>query len=200
MNSQEIGLNKATSLIEELSDEEAGACVGGLLNGVVDLVNDVINPVDHIVEGTTGGVAVEVTINALEVGYDSSNSARMRHGTRSDRNLKANFATVNVQDILGKVATLPIETWNYKDQNATIRHIGPMAQDFAAAFGVGEDNRFINTVDANGVALAAIQALYKRIQNQDAEMSAMSAQLNTLKQQMREIKGQIPGAMPVSAF
>ena len=49
-----------------------------------------------------------------------------------------------------------------------LRHISPIAQDFSAAFGVGEDDTHINTVDADGVALAAIQGLYHLVQQKDA--------------------------------
>lgn len=56
----------------------------------------------------------------------------------SDRNVKEHFAPVDVQQILETVATLPITSWNYKEENSSVRHIGPMAQDFAAAFGVGD--------------------------------------------------------------
>ena len=76
----------------------------------------------------------------------------------SDRNVKENFSPVDPADILEKVAGLPISRWNYQ-ADADTPHIGPMAQDFHAAFGVGPDNTRIATVDADGVALAAIQAL-----------------------------------------
>ncbi len=79
----------------------------------------------------------------------------------SDKNLKENFVQVDRFEVLEKVASLPISTWNYKAQDESIRHIGPMAQDFHAAFGVGEDDRHITTIDANGVALAAIQQLHR---------------------------------------
>ena len=60
--------------------------------------------------------------------------------------------------------SIPISTWYYRSQNPSIRHIGPMAQDFHAAFKVGQDDRYISTVDENGVALAAIQELYRIVQ------------------------------------
>ncbi|MEQ8963662.1 MAG: tail fiber domain-containing protein, partial [Coleofasciculus sp. C2-GNP5-27] len=146
-------------------------------------------------------VGVEATADAGSVNIEADNepggSFRVRH-TRSDRNQKANFAKVDVQEILGQVAALPITTWNYKDENANIRHIGPMAQDFATAFNVGEDNRFINTVDANGVALAAIQALSQKLQQKDAEIRTMSTQLDALRQEMLEIKQQTLSATPVT--
>ena len=65
--------------------------------------------------------------------------------------------------MLDKVAELPVSTWSYKAQGPDIRHIGPMAQDFTAAFGVGEDDRHITSVDADGVALAAIKGLDQRV-------------------------------------
>jgi hypothetical protein len=94
----------------------------------------------------------------------------------SDRNLKANTATVNPRAVLAAVAALPVSTWNYTSQDASIRHIGPMAQDFYAAFNVGESDTGISTVDAQGVALAAIQGVYQ--QNQE-----LKAQIETLQNQ-----------------
>ncbi|OAN42826.1 hypothetical protein A6A03_03670 [Chloroflexus islandicus] len=79
----------------------------------------------------------------------------------SDRAAKENFANVNARAILSRVANLPIHTWNYIAEQATIRHIGPTVQDFYAAFGVGADDTHIATVDADGVALAAIQGLHQ---------------------------------------
>lgn len=102
--------------------------------------------------------------------------------------MKENLASVDSQDILAKVVNLPIATWNYKQQNSGIRHIGPMAQDFAAAFEVGESDRMINMIDANGVALAAIQALHQQLQEKDAQIRAMRTDLENLQQQMREMR------------
>lgn len=161
---------KISDLMQELSDEEAAACAGGILNTDIPLtLGHEIIP-----------VAVELNTPVQNAEINNTPGASVR--CWSDRNQKEHFAPVDVQEILGKVATLPIETWNYKEQNATIRHIGPMAQDFAAAFNVGEDNRFINVVDANGVALAAIQALYQQLQEKKAEISTMRAELDALKQ------------------
>jgi trimeric autotransporter adhesin len=81
----------------------------------------------------------------------------------SDRNLKQNFSAVNQRSVLRRVAALPLFTWNYKAQPSSVRHLGPMAQDFHAAFGLGEDEKHISTVDAEGVAFAAIQELYKEL-------------------------------------
>ncbi len=99
----------------------------------------------------------------------------------SDRNMKENFAPVDVAAVLQKVAALPLSTWNYKQQTNSIRHLGPMAQDFKAAFTVGETDTGITTVDADGVALAAIQGLNQKLDAKDAE-------IQDLKQSVAELK------------
>jgi hypothetical protein len=81
--------------------------------------------------------------------------------TTSDRHAKERFTPVDPQAVLAKVAALPITQWNFKGQPGEA-HLGPMAQDFHAAFGLGPDERHIATVDADGVALAAIQGLNQK--------------------------------------
>lgn len=80
----------------------------------------------------------------------------------SDVNAKENFRDLNHDDLLARLAAMPVREWNYKAQDQAIRHIGPTAQDFHAAFGLGQDERRINTLDADGVALAALRALEAR--------------------------------------
>jgi hypothetical protein len=82
---------------------------------------------------------------------------------------------VDGYEILEKLAALPISTWNYKSDPPSVRHLGPMAQDFMAAFGLGDDDKVINTVDANGVVMVAIQALYRRIEALEAEIARLTA-------------------------
>jgi hypothetical protein len=77
----------------------------------------------------------------------------------SDRAAKTDVASIDDARILAKVAALPFREWSYSAQGDGVRHLGPMAQDFRAAFGLGEDDRHISTVDEEGVALAAIKAL-----------------------------------------
>ena len=74
----------------------------------------------------------------------------------SDRDLKENLIVVDGYETLVRLSRVPIFTWNAKGQDPSIRHMGPMAQDFYAAFKVGEDDRHIATIDLDGVALAAI--------------------------------------------
>ena len=102
----------------------------------------------------------------------------------SDRNVKENFAPVDGRDILERLSTIPIEAWNYKNQDPSVRHIGPMAQDFYAAFGVGADDKYIATVDADGMALAAIQRLYQIVQEKDVQIAELEARLALLEQRL----------------
>jgi hypothetical protein len=77
----------------------------------------------------------------------------------SDRNAKAAIVPLDGDAVLAKLDALPISRWSYKTERG-VRHVGPMAQDFYTAFGVGEDDRHITSIDEDGVALAAIKALH----------------------------------------
>jgi hypothetical protein len=112
----------------------------------------------------------------------------------SDRNAKDGFATVTAQQVLAKVAVLPLTTWSYKTEPG-VRHVGPMAQDFYAAFGVGEDDKHITTVDEGGVALAAIQGLNEKVesgkQTAETQMEKLEAENAKLKQQNDSLAGRL---------
>jgi hypothetical protein len=107
--------------------------------------------------------------------------------TTSDRNLKENFALIDNQEILEQVANLPISRWNFKTDGQT-RHIGPMAQDFYAAFGLnGVDDKHIATVDEGGVALAAIQGLNQKLNEKDGEIQALKQSVADLKKLVQSL-------------
>ena len=74
--------------------------------------------------------------------------------------------------ILERVAALPISYWTYEFEPG-VRHLGPLSQDFAAAFGLGRTNRMIEPVDEIGVALTAIQALHRRVRHLEAEVERL---------------------------
>lgn len=80
----------------------------------------------------------------------------------SDRNLKENFAVIDTNDILTGINALDIERWNYTLEDDAITHIGPVAQDFYAQFGLGGSDTSISTIDASGVALVGVQALSEK--------------------------------------
>ena len=98
----------------------------------------------------------------------------------SDRTAKENISRVDGREVLDRLAGLPISTWNYKVDPISIRHMGPMAQDFYAAFELGNDETGIATIDSDGVALAAIQGLYDLAQRQEGLITALEGQNDDL--------------------
>jgi len=108
----------------------------------------------------------------------------------SDRNLKENFARVSGREILLQLQSVDILRWNYKSQTPEITHIGPTAQDFRAAFGVGQDSTAISSIDPAGVALAAIKELdrtQQELASKVRQMEQMSLKLDELQEQVSEL-------------
>ena len=114
----------------------------------------------------------------------------------SDRNAKENFGDVNTSEVLAKVAAMPIKTWNYKTQADGIRHIGPTAQDFKKAFGVGESDTGITTVDADGVALAAIQGLVEELKERDKAMAVRDKKIDELNAKLKSFEERLSSLPP----
>jgi hypothetical protein len=145
----------------------------------------------------SGNVGIGNTnpLNLLVVG--SSVSPAYCNGTTwvngSDRNIKEDFATIDPLAILEKVSALPISEWRYKVEADGTRHLGPVAQDFHATFGLnGSDDTHIATVDESGVALAAIQGLNEKVEskNQKAEgrVDRLEQRLKQKETEMTELK------------
>jgi hypothetical protein len=107
----------------------------------------------------------------------------------SDRNAKEQFKPVNPREVLDKVAQLPITEWQYR-ANGEARHIGPMAQDFHQAFGLGRDEKHITSVDADGVALAAIQGLNSKVDERDARIRELEKSVTELKELVHRLTSQ----------
>jgi hypothetical protein len=78
-------------------------------------------------------------------------------------------------------------TWNYRSQDTAVRHLGPTAQDFHAAFALGENETSISTVDEGGVALAAIQGLNLKLEATRAENAQLRAQIDELKNLVEQL-------------
>jgi hypothetical protein len=121
----------------------------------------------------------------------------------SDRNRKENFLLVDGEDLLARLKLVPVTTWNYKTQEKTIRHLGPMAQDLHSAFGVGESDRLINTVDIDGINLAAAKAVAERtdalrvkVSELSAENDALRSQLSELERRMRRLEAALVAGKP----
>jgi hypothetical protein len=106
----------------------------------------------------------------------------------SDVNRKHLFEAVSGEDVLARLRTLPIRSWSYRIDDAGVRHLGPTAQEFRAAFGLGNDDVTIGTVDADGVALAAAQALEARTSAQAEEIAALRAENAELRARLDRLE------------
>jgi hypothetical protein len=137
---------------------------------------------DRWVAQASGGVYFYTASDLSTGAYLAANSGTW--SSVSDRHVKGNVAEVDAAVVLRAVAALPITTWNYRGEADGVAHMGPMAQDFYAAFGLGDSDRHITTIDADGVALAAIQGLA-------AENAALRAEVEALAQQNAEFEARL---------
>ncbi|MGH8014590.1 MAG: tail fiber domain-containing protein [Candidatus Zixiibacteriota bacterium] len=132
--------------------------------------------------GTTGGS------NHIEV-VGGANCDGTTWNNASDANAKENFEPVDGEEILDKISDLNITRWNYKG-NDDVEHIGPTAQDFKDAFGVGANDKSISTIDPSGIALAAIKELNKQNQELAKQNSELKKELENLKKKVDELISQ----------
>jgi hypothetical protein len=144
----------------------------------------------------TGCSNVQWVISASNCAYLSNGGAWTNV---SDVNRKRGFAAVHGEDVLTRLRGMPITTWTYNTEGDEVRHLGPTAQDFHAAFGLGGDDRaHITTVDADGVALAAAQALEARtraqadrIQVLEQENASQAARIQALERENAETRARL---------
>jgi hypothetical protein len=101
----------------------------------------------------------------------------------SDRNAKTNITPLNPQAVLTKLTNLPISQWAYKS-TPTVTHIGPMAQDFHAAFGLGADDKHLAPGDLASVAVVGVQELHKTIEARETTITQQQTEITELKQRL----------------
>lgn len=106
----------------------------------------------------------------------------------SDRNLKENFQAVNPRVVLERLESMPVSRWNMIGDSSKTPHLGPVAQDFRAAFGLGDSDKTINTADAQGVALTAIKGLAEVVQEKDARIATLSSKLDSLEARLNTLE------------
>ncbi|MDJ0608825.1 MAG: tail fiber domain-containing protein [Kiloniellales bacterium] len=111
----------------------------------------------------------------------------------SDVNAKRDIAPVDGASVLTQVASLPVSTWRYKDDQTGARHVGPMAQDFYAAFGLGSDDTRISPRDVASVALVAVKELQEVVRETQGELREKETEIASLKDRLRALEGLVAG-------
>ena len=142
--------------------------------------NDLPGRCFQVAKYTTNGAATTLVL----VDQAGNLTAAGTVNGSSDRNAKENFSAVDAREVLERVAAMPVSEWNYREDPNT-RHIGPMAQDFYAAFNVGPDEKHITMVDADGVALAAIQGLNQKLEEKETRIRTQADQLQVQAEALR---------------
>ncbi|WP_456374246.1 tail fiber domain-containing protein [Thiolapillus sp.] len=159
---------ETTELLLENSDEVKL----GLLNTATGLEWVIGNGLKFSISQNGVGMDMDANGNMTVTGTVTANNVVLT----SDRNAKTAFEDIDSQSILDRLQQVPVSAWSYKS-SPDQRHIGPMAQDFYAAFGLGGSDKRISMVDAAGVALAAIKALNQRLQEKEARIAELEERL-----------------------
>ncbi len=106
----------------------------------------------------------------------------------SSRFLKENFRTLDGEDVLSRLRYVPVTEWNYTTEETKAKHIGPMAQDWKKAFDLGTSDTEIGLLDANGVAIAGVQALDARTVTLRSQMKEKDKQIADLEARIRRLE------------
>lgn len=101
------------------------------------------------------------------------------------------FEPVEPRAILERLVELPIAEWSYRTGDATARHMGPVSEDFSAAFGLGRDDRHVSPVDLSGVAFAAIQGLHVLVRERDAEIEELKRSRDALEARLEALESRL---------
>ncbi len=108
---------------------------------------------------------------------------------------KENFRPIDGESLLSKIRAMSITEWNYKNADPSIKYVGPVAQEFYAAFHLGgTDSLGINSISIDGVNMAAIQALEKRtteLREKNAQLDATSAELHAKAAELEMVRAQV---------
>lgn len=160
--------------------------------------NEVLGTAWRFQAATGGNDAFEVTkvgSGEIEFRVDDAGNATLAGMLfeNSDRNAKTNIETINPDEVLAKLAELPISEWEYKDSPGQ-RHVGPMAQDFRAAFGLGANDTSLATIDTSGVALASVKALnlkLETISEQNRQLAKENTELQARVSQLEALNAKV---------
>ncbi len=144
----------------------------------------------RLVTACSGGSVTEACTPTAGVQLNAGGSS---WNVVSDRNRKEAFAELDGEALLGRLAALPVTTWRYKaEDDQTVRHVGPMAQDWhrlvSAPLGLNADSLTINQGDFDGINLAGVVALEARTGQLAAENAARREELGALRAERASLR------------
>ena len=139
----------------------------------------------RITKAGTG--VVEFGVDGYGNGVFYGTSTATNHVNSSSRELKTGFTPVDTKAVLEQLVALPITTWHFRSEEPKATHIGPVAEDFQAIFGMG-DGRHLSTVDTSGVAFAAIQGLEQHLQSLNQQLSEKDKQIDELMERLTALE------------
>jgi hypothetical protein len=140
----------------------------------------------------TGGVRLVLGVDATGApAWTCAASNGNGWACSSDRNLKENLQRVDSAAILERLMAMPLYLWNAKGTDPRVRHLGPTAQDFWAAFSLGNDEKMIGMLDADGIALAAIQGLHQRLREKEREIERLTERSDRLERELRAVEAKL---------
>jgi hypothetical protein len=168
---------------------------GAFLYGDQSTTTDVYSPVansftvraQHFWLGTTS-TPTATAGRLLETSTGAYLSSGGTWTNTSDVAKKHGFQSVDGEDLLTRIESMPVSTWTYNSESNSVRHMGPTAQDFRKAFGLGDTDKAIATVDADGVSLAAVKALLQRTTNLRKENDELRSVLADLTRRLAELE------------
>jgi hypothetical protein len=156
---------------------------GGSLNGASAATDSLVATADGQVSFRAPGGYRIFTNTASTVGVQIF-AGGSSWNVVSDQSRKERFLGIDPGDVLARIRLLPVSTWRYIDEeDRTVRHIGPMAQDWHRAFRFSGDSTTINMSDFDGVNLAGIQALDRMVAEQAAAIAALQAENARLREE-----------------
>jgi len=172
-----LGFYSNDSGLQPLTMNGSGIAVGNAYKNTAPPTNGAIIQGDVGIGTSSPAHLIQLSGGAYSDGTNWTNA--------SDRNLKENFTPIDEAEILNRLDQMPIQKWNYRGDVKAIEHVGPVAQDFYGAFRVGEDDKSISTVDAAGVAFAAIKALHKQLNEKNNKLETEN---NTLRERIEVLE------------
>jgi hypothetical protein len=179
------GLNPAALQVESTSANGVGLYVSQSSTDTNLVVTNTGS--GNLIRGFSGATGGDLVFRVENSGATHA----LSFNPTSDRNAKENFAPVDGREVLEKLAELPIATWNYRKEDAAVRHMGPVAQDFHTAFGLGSTDTSIATIDTDGVALAAIQGLHGRSREQSERIEQLESENAVLREELRTLAARL---------